>query len=340
MPCQRPWIPESVRHRCVAIFLFAQVGALPAGMLSLLSNSPPAAAAAPVADKVTGGQKDAALEFLGAVASGDPQQVAQAIHPDELLALRMRILTLLREEAKQRDSTIRARLFGQAMPLAEIERLTNTGFFAVLSDRLSEPGGREYSDAEGIAAIADKNGNVQVVIRGKQPRERGKVQVVNVVTVKPYGKDWKATIPSEIQAQIEDLIAGRTAGGRSTVVAARGAEPRPGSGTSPMQPALAEVLSEAEKELTDSKCADYYGKRMSPNFRRVTSKKAMEALITSCQNSLGTRTMLLSTLHIVRGMEPHYEYEGQRAVFDLKGQGLPFDEFVLEQVDKHWYVAE
>jgi hypothetical protein len=39
-------------------------------------------------------------------------------------------------------------------------------------------------------------------------------------------------------------------------------------------------------------------------------------------------------------MEPHYEYEGQRAVFDLKGQGLPFDEFVLEQVDKRWYVAE
>jgi hypothetical protein len=79
---------------------------------------------------------------------------------------------------------------------------------------------------------------------------------------------------------------------------------------------------------------------MSPNFRRVTSKRAIEALITSCQNSLGTRTMLLSTLHIVRGMEPHYEYEGQRAVFDLKGQGLPFDEFVLEQVDKRWYVAE
>jgi hypothetical protein len=339
MPYQRSWSRDFLRNRCVAIFLSAGAWLLPAGMLCLLSNPSPALAAAPVADKVTSAQKDAALEFLAAVATGDPQQVAMAIHPDELLALRMRILALLRDEAKHADSTIRARLFGQAMPLAEIERLTNTGFFAVLSDRLSEPGGREYSDAEGIAAVADKNGNVDVLIRAKQPRERGKVQVVNVVTVKPYGKDWKATIPTEIQAQIEDLIAGRSAA-RFTPARAGGSDSRPGTGTSPVQPALAQVLSEAEKELSDGKCDEYYGKRMSPNFRRVTSRKAIQALITSCQNSLGTRTMLLSTLRIVRGMEPHYEYEGQRAVFDLKGQGLPFDEFVLEQVDKRWYVAE
>jgi hypothetical protein len=72
----------------------------------------------------------------------------------------------------------------------------------------------------------------------------------------------------------------------------------------------------------------------------VTSKKALQALVAACQNSLGTRTTLLSTLHIVRGLQPHYEYEGQRAIYDLAGQGLPFDEFVLEQVDKRWYVAE
>jgi hypothetical protein len=79
---------------------------------------------------------------------------------------------------------------------------------------------------------------------------------------------------------------------------------------------------------------------MSPNFRRVTGKKALAALVTACQNSLGTREMLLATLHIVRALDPRYEYEGQRATYDLTGQGLPFDHFVLEQVDKHWYVAE
>jgi len=296
------------------------------------------AAGAPV-DKVTSSQKTAVLDYLTAVASGDPQQIALAIHPDDLLALRMRILGLLHDEAKRDDSTIRARLFGQGMPLAEIERLTNTGLYAVLSDKLYLAG-REYSEVEGLAAIAEKADAVEVVVRGRQPRERGKVLVVNVVTLKPYGKDWKAALPSEIQAQIDDLIEGR----HIPVVSARsGREPseaRPGSGTSPVQPGIAELLSEAERALSSGKCAEYYGKQMSPNFRRVTSKKALDALVAACQNSLGTRTMLLSALHIVRGLEPHYEYEGQRAIYNVAGQGLPFDEFVLERVDKRWYVAE
>ena len=71
------------------------------------------AAGAPVAEKVTNGQRTAALEFLSAVASGDPQAVAFAIHPDDLEALRLRILTLLRDEAKRGDGTVRSRLFGR-----------------------------------------------------------------------------------------------------------------------------------------------------------------------------------------------------------------------------------
>jgi hypothetical protein len=296
-------------------------------------------AAPPLVDKVTSAQRAAVLDYLTAVASGDPQQVALALHPDDLLALRMRILGLLHEEAKRDDSTIRARLFGQGMPMAEIERLTNTGFYAVLSDRLSLTG-REYSEVEGLAAIADKADAVDVVVKARQPRDRGKVQVVNVVTLKPYGKDWKAALPSEIQAQIDDLIEGRHISVATARAARPGLDARPGSRTSPVQPGIAEVLAAAEKSISSGQCEEYYGKQMSPNFRRVTSKKALEALVAACQNSLGTRTMLLSALHIVRGLEPHYEYEGQRAVYDVTGQGLPFDEFVLELVDKRWYVAE
>jgi hypothetical protein len=310
-------------------------------LLSFLLLGPPAMAAA---DKVTSAQKQAALEYLQAVATGDPQAVAFAIHPDDLLALRQRILGLLREEAKRGDNTIRARLFGQAMPLAEIERFTNNGFYAVLSNKLFLVG-REFADADGVVAAADKGGTVDVVVRGKQPRDRGKVAVVEVVTVKPYGSDWKAALPSEVQAQIDDLIEGRRIPGYGArpalaAVAGEGGAIRPGSGTAPAQPGILELLSTAEKTLSDGKCDEYYGKEMSPNFRRVTSKKAIEALVSACQNSLGTREMLMSTLHLVRGMEPHYEYEGQRATYNLSGQGLPFDEFVLEQVDKRWYVAE
>ena len=79
---------------------------------------------------------------------------------------------------------------------------------------------------------------------------------------------------------------------------------------------------------------------MSQSFRRVTSKKALETLISGCQNNAGMREMMLATLRIVRGQQPRFEYEGQRAVYDLTGQGLPFDRFVLEQIDRRWYIAE
>ena len=297
----------------------------------------PQAWAAVSATGVSMSQKNAALEFLQAVASGDPEAVAFAMHPDDLRALRLRILTLLHEEAKRGDSTVRNRLFGPARPLDEIEHLTDTGFYATLADRLYLPG-REYDGAEGIASIAEKDGKVEVLIRARPPRDRGKVQVVNVVTLKPFGKDWKAALPSEIEAQIDDLIAGRhgTSTAARTPAALRGG----GRSTAPAQPGIIELLATSEKLLSEGKCDVYYGKQMSPNFRRVTGKKALAALVAACQNSLGTREMLLATLHIVQGLEPRYEYEGQRATYDLTGQGLPFDHFVLEQVDKHWYVAE
>jgi hypothetical protein len=284
------------------------------------------------------GQKSAALEFLQAVASGDPEAVALTIHPDDLRALRLRILNLLHNEAKKNDSTVRNRLFGPAKQLDEIERLTDTGFYATLADRLYLPG-REYDSVDGVAAIPDKDGKVDVLIRGHQPRDRGKVQVIALVTVKPYGKDWKAALPSEIEAQIDDLIEGRHGGSSvtRTPAALRGSASR---STAPAQPGIVELLATSEKLLSDGKCDEYYNKQMSPNFRRVTGKKAIAALVASCQNSMGTRQMLLATLHIVRGLDPHYEYEGQRATYDLTGQGLPFDRFVLEQLDRRWYVAE
>jgi hypothetical protein len=303
--------------------------------LTLLCAAAPGWAAV-VATGVTVSQRDAALEFLQAVASGEPEAVALALHPDDLKALRLKLLTLLRNEAKRGDHTVRDRLFGPAKQLDEIEHLTDTGFYATLADRLYLPG-RDYEGGEGIAAIPEKDGKVEVLIRGRQPRDRGKVLVVNLVTLKPFGKDWKAALPTEIEAQIDDLIEGR----RSTSAAARApAALRGGRATLPAQPGIVELLTTSEKLLSDGNCEEYYGKQMSPNFRRVTGKKALAALIASCQNSLGTREMLLATLHIVRGLEPRYEFEGQRATYDLTGQGLPFDHFVLEKLDKHWYVAE
>jgi hypothetical protein len=293
-----------------------------------------------VVQKVSSGQRAAALEFLSAVASGDPQAVAASVHPDDLRSLRLRMLGMLHEEARKGDSTLRSRLFGPGLQLDEIERLTDTGFYATLAYKLTL-NGREYSDVEGLAAIPDKDNSVQVVVRARQPRDHGKVEVVNVVTLKPYGKDWKAALPGEIRAQIDDLIEGRH------IAVAAPAHPATGDGEGraaavavPVPPAIVELLNSAEKSLNDGKCDDYYNKQMSPNFRRVTGQKALEALVSRCRDGMGTRQLLLSTLHIVRGLTPRFEDESQRAVFDLSGEGLPYQSFTVEQVDKRWYIAE
>jgi len=279
------------------------------------------------APAVSTAQRSAALEFLTAVASGDSQAVARTIHPDDLRALRLRILALLRDEAKRGDGTIRSRLFGQALPLDEIERLTDTGFYATLAYKLHQTG-REYSAVEGLAVVPDEADRVQVVVRGRQPKDHGKVQVVNVVTLRPYGKDWKAALPDEIEAQIDDLIEGRVTAGPA---------PR---GTETANPAILELLTAAEQALNEGRCEDYYNQDMSPNFRKVTGKKSLSVLISTCQNGMGARQLLLSTLHIIRGLQPRYENQNQRAVYDVSGQGLPYQTFSLEQVDRRWYIAE
>lgn len=296
------------------------------------------------ADKPNGAQKRAASEFLDAVASGSPQAVAFAIHPSDLEALRARVLTQLREEAAKGDSTVRVRLFGRAKPLPEIERLTAIDFYVTLAPKLYLFG-RAYKDADWIAALPDGDGVVQVVLRGEQEKERGKdrVEVVNVVSIKPYGKDWKATLPTEIDAQIDDLINARRNIYARLPPPVPSQTPTPtasGSGETGIPPAITTLLDDAGKALAAPSCEDYYNKYMSPNFRKVTSRKALDALINSCKTSLGTRELLVATIRIVKDLVPTFEFEGRRAVYDVSGQGLPFDRFVIEQVDRKWYIAE
>ena len=290
--------------------------------------------AASLSGDLTFAQRAAVEEFLGARSSGDPLAMANALHPAELEELRTRVLGLLHEEAKKGDSSIRGRLFGPAMPLASIERLTSLNFYAAIAPKLALPG-RAYESIHALASVPAHGGNVHAVIEGTQTKERGsKVRVVELVTLRPYGKDWKAAIPDELNAQIDDLIRGRS----SVALSERGVAAVPVAGNTP--PGIAQLLDSAEQSLSASRCDEYYKERMSKNFRDVTSKKALETLISSCQNNAGMRQMLIATLHLVRERQPQFEYDGQRAVYDLSGQGLPFDRFVLEQIDKRWYIAE
>lgn len=296
------------------------------------------------ADEVSAAQRRGAAEYLAAIAGGSAQAVGFAIHPDELERLRRGMLAQLREEAARGDGTVRARLFGTATPLADVERWTSVVFFTQLARRLELPRGRLYEDLKGVAAVRDSNGRVHVIVRGRQPRDRGATEVVELVTLLPYGKDWKAAMPSELEAQIEDLIdgrvrrTGRTDAGDASKTGAPGVAantPREGN-----PPDILAMLGAAEQALVGGRCDEYYTEYLSPNFRRTLSKRMLDALVAGCRNSLGTRESLIAALRIVKRTPPRFESEGSRAVYDVSGQGLAFDRFVLERIERRWFVAE
>jgi hypothetical protein len=297
-----------------------------------------------MADKMTSAQRAGAEEFLAAIAGGGAGAAVFAIHPSELDELRLRLLTKMREEEKAGDNTTRSRLFGRGMPLADIERLTSPNFYGAIASRLSLFG-RPYQRVKEVGVIPGSNGYVYALVRGIQPKDSGETEVVEMVKLRPYGKDWKAAIPEELTAQMDDLIEGRRRGAPPPPAAAAGAAQGAAGAVKPAAPGegtpreITELLDAAEKTLTEGNCEEYYKERMSRNFRQVTSKKALDALISSCKRGT-TKDMLLSTLKIVRTLDPKFEYGGQRAVYDLSGQGLPFNRFVLEKVDKRWFIAE
>jgi hypothetical protein len=292
------------------------------------------------AEELSGAQRRGAEEYLAAVSSGSWEAVAYAIHPKELEEFRLRILSALREEARQGESAKRNRMFGPAMPLNEIERMTPLTFFTSLA-RKFPISGRRYEKVKEIGMVPGADGAIHAIVRGIQPEERGEVQIAEMVTLTAYGKDWKAKVPDRLEALIDDLANGRRqAAAPANANAAAGTAAPAAPAVKEIPPGVMELLNAAEKSLAEGNCADYYKEKMSKNFRRVTSKQSIEALINSCKNSMATREMLLSTVRIAKEMTPRVEYEGQRVVYDFSGQGLPYERFVLEQIDKKWYVAE
>lgn len=307
------------------------------------------AAAPSFADDVSAAQRRAAGEYLTALANDGGQALGYALHPAELDRLRIGLMSTLRDEAARGDSAVRARLFGAAVSQSEVERWTSLVLFTNLSRRLALPRGRVYEDLKGVTALKDGDERTIVIVRGKQPRDRGQTQVVEMVTLLPYGKDWKAALPGELEAQVEDLIAGRDIRrGAGVQQAARAGTSGTGSGAAGGAAGAAEsnsveilaMLAAAEKALVEGRCEDYYQQHLSPNFRKTLSSRMQNSLAANCRNSLGIRESLIAALRIVRRLPPKYEYDSTRATYDVSGQGLAFDRFVLEQVDKRWYVAE
>jgi hypothetical protein len=147
-----------------------------------------------------------------------------------------------------------------------------------------------------------------------------------------YGKDWRVMIPYSFQARLDGAMAATENRTSSTGTS--------GSGKMANTPEIVEFLKASEELLKNGDCAGFFNERMSPNFRNSHSAKALQTLIEQCVNYEDTRETYYSALELARRMSPAFEQSGTRAIYDLRGQGLPFDRFVLEKVEDRWYVAE
>jgi len=296
------------------------------------------AVAAPLAFAAgpTGAQQKGAEAFLAAVSTGSPEAVAQELHPDELEKLRSRLLTLLRAEGTQGGNTYRSRLFGPGRSLSQLESATAQKFYAALSERLRMRA-RVYEKYDWLAAVPD--GKVVYLIgKGEQPKDRGSVKVVVMVGLMQYGQQWRAIVPTEIEAQLDDLIEGRASAAQAPPPAASSVEAAPAP--QPLAPGISELLARAEAALAAGNCQEYYDQFMSPNFNRSTSRSARKTLVTACTNNENTRETLITTLRIVQELSPRYDLKGTRAIYDVSGQGLPYERFVVEREGDRWFIAE
>ncbi len=298
--------------------------------LLVASAGTPALAAGP-----NGAQERGAEQFLRALATGNPQAVAQEMHPDELEKLRARLLVLMRTEAARGDSTYRSRLFGPGRALADLESMTALRFYTVLGERLRIRA-REYQSFDWLAAVPDGK-VVYLVGKGTQPKDRGIVKVTVTVALAQYGAQWRAVVPSELEAQIDDLLEGRVASQPASPAAASKTAATP----EPLAPGISELLARAEAALAGGHCEQYYDEYMSPNFNKATSRSARKTLVAACTNNESTRETMITTLRVVQELTPRYDLGGSRAIYDVSGQGLPYSRFVLERdKDNRWYIAE
>ena len=271
------------------------------------------------------GQDKIVKAYLEAAASGQPEAVLEFLHPGELEDLRNSLIKTLEDEAAHGSSTVRERLFG-ASTIDDIRHLTPNNFFVSVARRLGLPA--ERIGEIKVLGIIDENSQLSHAVARIAPPVNsdlhGRVALVSLVR---YGKNWRVAIPYSFQSRLDAATAAPTA------------RPAAGAKTS-NTPEILEFLEDGSDTLRKGDCAGFFNNRMSPNFRNSTSPKALKTLIDQCMTYEDTRETYISALELARRMAPAYELNGTRAIYDLRGQGLPFDRFVLERVEDRWYVAE
>lgn len=266
--------------------------------------------------------------YLQAAASGGPQAMVEFYLASEVEDFRASVIKALEEEAAQSRSAIREQLFGAGSSVEELRRLTPGNFLLATTRRIALPALPAKKVAV-IGVVEESSDRAHAVARVWADDKKREASRVTLVTLLRYGKEWRIALPESFRARVDTVIAG--SGEQQRAASAPG---------TPNTPEIMKLLELSSQVLRAGACTTFFVEHMSPNFRNSTSEKALKTIISQCQARDDTRETYLTAIEIAKRLAPQYQQDGARAVYDMTGQGLPFNHFTLEKVGGRWYVAE
>jgi len=151
------------------------------------------------------------------------------------------------------------------------------------------------------------------------------------VTLVPSGKEWRGAIPVGVESYVDAVLA--TAPDDTPAVV-------PPPAPAAKDPAAAALLARGIELLNKGNCLTYFLDVMEPGFSKTMTQKSFDAIVRGCELNEKTRERFRVGLELAAAREPKVENGGLKLVYDLNGEGLPYDKVTLVKTDGRWYVAE
>lgn len=265
--------------------------------------------------------------------SGGPAAAVILYEPAEVQRLHDKVLLAAEREAESGRKQIRNALFGAGPDLDDLRRMTPENMLLAILARLPSRTAR-YDEFKALGSIREGE-MLHVVVRASLTKvERLKRRtIVQLVTLLPSGKEWRGAIPSPIESYVDSVLAAAPDLAPAVV-------PSPVPAPAVKDPAAAALLARGIDLLGKGNCLTYFLDVMEPGFSKTMTQKSFDAIVRSCELNDKTRERFRVGLELASARDPKVENGGLKLVYDLNGEGLPYDKVTLVRIDGRWYVSE
>lgn len=270
--------------------------------------------------------------FVELSTGGGPRAAVILYQFSEVQRIRDKVLLAAEREAESGRKQVRNALFGAGPSLDDVRRMTPENLLLAIMARV--PSRTTVYDKFKALGTVKEDDKLHVVVRASLEKvERIKRRsIVQVVTLLPSGKEWRAAIPSNIEAYIDSQLA----------AAPDDAPPMVGTPAAvvPADPGAKTLLARGIDLLNKGNCLTYFLDVMEPGFAKTMTQKSFDAIVRGCESNERTREKFRVGLELAAAREPKVESGGAKLLYDLNGEGLPYDHVTLSRIDGRWYVAE